>query len=68
MKVFIWVFSVVYVVVPVGVVWLAWTNQIREGLELGTKVLISVVLFALSFAGNWVAWSDFLRWKKRRRK
>lgn len=67
MKRVLWFFSVLYVAIPGVVVWMAWTNQMtfREGLELETKLLISAVLFAASFAANYFAWSNFLGWRRK---
>jgi len=70
MKIMLWIFSVLYVAIPSVVVWLAWTNQMmfREGLESETKVLLTVVMVAISVIANFVAWGSYLRWKERRDK
>jgi len=67
MKKILWIFSILYVAVPGVVVWMAWTGQLvfREGLELETKILLAIALFLASFIANYVAWSNFLRHKKR---
>ncbi len=67
MKVVLWCFTVMYASGPALLVWMAWTNRLtsRTELEVGTKLLLTVVLFAVSFAANYFAWSNFLRWRKR---
>lgn len=69
LKVVLWIASVMYVAIPGAVVWYIWTGSpdgFRVGLEQEGKVVLTVVLFVISFAANFVVWSNFLRQRSKR--
>ena len=66
MKKVLWIFSVLYVAIPSVVIWYLWTGDVtlREGLESKGKLYITGVCILLAIVANWVAWSNYFRWKK----